>query len=79
MAGELGHRRDYAGLAGIDYHASFFKPRNLDRTDSALLDCIRDGTCFLNTFKSKFDISISCLCEHCGQEDTLQHRALSCG
>ena len=79
VAGELGHRRDYAGLAGIDYHASFFKPRNLDRTDSALLDCIRDVTCFLNTFKSKFDISISCLCEHCGQEDTLQHRALSGG
>jgi len=78
MVASVAKRQDFHGLDGIDCSASFFTMKRLDHATSELLNCVRDGTFFLNTVKSKYDPSITQLCD-CGQaEDTLEHRALTC-
>ena len=71
-------RKDFSDLEGIDHAATFGARNTLSHAEQALLSCAQDGTMFLNTFKSKFDPSRTCLCDFCGQEDTLAHRALTC-
>ena len=71
-------RKDYEGLDGVDFHASFFTMKGLDPQQEELLHCIRDGTFFLNSFKAKFDVTKTSHCPKCGAEDTLSHRALDC-
>ena len=77
VAGDLAMRKDFEGLEGMNVEASF-PSNNLSPQDSELLNCIRDGTFHLRTFKAKFDASISSDCPHCAQPDTLEHRALLC-
>ena len=78
MARTVATRKDFAGLDGINFEASFVKRTELDRAQSALLACIQDGTFHLDSTKSKFDASCTGHCVHCGEEDTLSHRALDC-
>ena len=78
LAMQIAVRKDYAGLVGVDYEATFFALSAPTQQQSALLDCIRDGTSFVRAFKSKFDASITGLCLYCSEEDTLEHRALQC-
>ena len=75
---QVRHRQDFHDLEGINFAACFAKTSNLDKSQQELLDCVRDGTFFLSTVKSKYDVSVSELCE-CGRAlDTLEHRALEC-
>eukprot|EP00438_Fugacium_kawagutii_P008244 Skav226263 [mRNA] locus=scaffold2708:168741:173468:+ [translate_table: standard] len=74
----VAHRHDYEGLCGIDTAASFFPMSHLDKPASELLNCVRDGTFFLNTTKAKYDAINDGCCPHCGNPDTLEHRALHC-
>ena len=78
VANQLGHRKDFQGLEGFNVAASFFSPKNCSPADAELLNCIRDGTFHLRTFKSKFDHTVDDACQHCGCLDTLSHRALEC-
>ena len=77
IATEVASRKDFHGLQGVDFHATFHAVR-LSVKHSELLNCIRDGTSFLNKFKAKFDATSSGCCLHCGAEDTLTHRAMEC-
>lgn len=74
--GGVAHRQDYAGLTGIDAAASCFKMSHLDKPSSELLNCVRDGTFFLNTIKAKYDVTNDGLSPHCERRNTLEHRAL---
>ena len=78
VAQSVVHRQDMTDLRGIDYEASCLAFVPDDRSAGELLNCIRDGTFFLNEIKCKFDPEYSGLCEHCGQWDSLAHRALHC-
>ena len=78
VAESLLHRQDYAGLQGMDHHASFRGLHKLNLADYELLNCIRDGTFHLRSFKAKFDASVDALCPYCDLADTLRHRALTC-
>lgn len=74
----VAHRVDFAGLDGINMSASFQSRQHLDCRQKELLNCIRDGTMSTNSFKSKFDPSITALCG-CGLDfDSVEHRALHC-
>ena len=65
-------------MDGINEAASFFQMSGLDHAKSELLNCIRDGTSFLNSVKAKYDQEVSPLCA-CGlAEDSIEHRALAC-
>ena len=78
LTSQVRHRQDFWDLFGINFAVSFSPQPKLDRINSELLDCIRDGTFFLSTTKAKYDVSVSELCP-CGRAlDTLEHRALSC-
>ena len=71
-------RKDFCDLDGINTEASFFQIKELDKSSSELLNCIRDGTFFLNSTKAKFDESVPATCR-CGLGiDTIAHRALEC-
>ena len=78
VAHSVVHRKDFSDLDGIDYEASCgsWKPKDLARRE--LLHCIQDGTFHLATSKAHFDPRISSDCPHCGEQDTLEHRALRC-
>ena len=78
VAWQLEARQDYAGLNGLDHHASFRQLTKLSLADNELLNCIKDGTFHLRSYKSKFDSSVDEYCPHCDLADTLRHRALIC-
>ena len=78
VADSLLHRQNYAGLCGLDHHASFRGLQRLNLADYELLNCVRDGTFHLRSYKVKFDASVDALCPHCASADTLRHRALVC-
>eukprot|EP00438_Fugacium_kawagutii_P020632 Skav223015 [mRNA] locus=scaffold1422:99981:101909:- [translate_table: standard] len=74
----VSHRVDFHGLDGINVPASFCRLKEMTRPQIELMNCVQDGTFYLDTYKSKFDSSVSSLCR-CGQGlDSLEHRALEC-
>ena len=77
VACALSQRKDFAGLQGLDFEASFAM-RRLSSVDQELLHCIQDGTFHLRSYRAKFDPTVDADCPHCHQLDTLQHRALQC-
>eukprot|EP00435_Cladocopium_sp_Y103_P049402 s344_g14.t2 len=78
MVQTVAKRPNFSDLRGINEAASFFQMAGLDHATSELLNCIRDGTTFLNSVKAKFDPGVSPLCS-CGlAEDSIEHRALVC-
>lgn len=78
MASMVSKRQDYHDLAGIDYEASFPLRTGLDRSQTELLNCIRDGTFYHGVVKSKFDPNQTAACS-CGLGlDNTRHRALVC-
>ena len=60
LARSVSKRKDFCD--GINTEASFFQVKELDKSSSELLNCIRDGTFFLNSRKAKFDESVPATC-----------------
>ena len=77
VCAHLQHRQDFQGLYSIDVSASF-SLAFADKSLNGLLALIQDGTFTSNFQKSKFSAEHSGFCLDCSQEDTLEHRALSC-
>ena len=60
-------------VASMSRHISFAW-----KASHELLNCIGDGTSFLNSVKAKFDPGDIPLCGCCLDEDSIEHRALVC-
>ena len=80
LAAQVTHRKTMCDLDGIDHAASFASRADLDRDASELLNCVRDGTFYLNKIKAKYDAHFDGNCTYCalGLPDTVSHRALEC-
>ena len=78
LAMQIAVRKDFEGLKGVNMEATFVSWPGQTHQQTALLDCVRDGTCFVRAFKGKFDPVITGQCLHCEEMDTLEHRALRC-
>ena len=74
LADSLNARDDYLGLQGV-------WPNCLKREgglQSGLLRTIRNGTFYTGDKLSKFDLSLTPNCKHCGAVDSLEHRLVRC-
>lgn len=72
------HREGFHHLFGINTLATSTKHTDFTKAQISLLNCIKDGTCYLRSFKSKVDSTLSAVCP-CGLAvDSLHHRALEC-
>ena len=78
MVERLHHRKDFAGLNGLDCQISFGSYRAHDLATAELVATIQDGTFYTNNIFAKFDPDKPALCVQCNQTDDLQHRCLYC-
>ena len=78
LAREVSHRQDFAGLAGIDVWALKHLRRRLTPHQQACTASLQEGAFVDRAQFHKFDLAVDALCAHCGQPDTLLHRATTC-
>ena len=75
----LHQRRDsMSGLTGIDPTLARLDSRQLTATQNARIAALQSGALMFGEAQSRFDLTQSGLCSHCGVPDTKTHRVLSC-
>ena len=77
LSRDVGTRKDFAGLRGLQWPASRHETR-LSALDSARINSLREGVFLSGAQHGRYDRVKGSLCGFCQQEDTLEHRCMSC-
>ncbi|CAJ1440712.1 unnamed protein product, partial [Effrenium voratum] len=78
LARSLAQRKDYADLAGVNGGLCQTSIKGLNAQNVATVNSQREGAFFTASAHKKFDNLCAGTCRHCGAEDTINHRCLSC-
>ena len=78
VAHSFSQRKDVSGLNGVNWRVIDTVFRRLPSYRRETLHVLQDGTFMENRIHRKYDNSKTGQCQHCGAEDTMQHRCTSC-
>lgn len=77
-ATELNKRPGFASLNGFDFSLTTQGDSSLSLKEVELLNIVRDGSFITNSYKGRFDVKKSTLCQYCDTLDTRRHRLEEC-
>ena len=72
------HRKQMRDLHGLDASLLRADVASMTALDSARLAAVRSGAFLFHAQQSKFDLTKSGLCAHCGATDSVEHRVRFC-
>ena len=75
---EVHHRKDFAGLVGLDWRVLQQALRAAPPHHRAALMRLQDGTFLEPRQHAKYDLGKDTQCVFCGREDSLTHRCTAC-